>query len=269
MSVLTNKNILVVGKENTKISSLEESLITHGAAITHSLCSDISDQFLKENHVDFIIINYLVQDDVCQQALQAISGPLVERVIPVFALIEDTPDCVKDVLSLGIADYLTLHDDESLVLSKIKAVFGQSDVFAGSGSIDITSTEASVSATGIRVFVVEDDPLLRNLLSLKMDKTQFPYEFSVDGINVLPAMRQFKPDIVILDLMLPGRSGFEVLTDIRSDDMLKDTPVIVFSNRDGQEDRDKAKQLGVKGFYVKAMTDLSELIETIESIVKK
>jgi len=68
--------------------------------------------------------------------------------------------------------------------------------------------------------------------------------------------------------MLPGRSGFEVLTEIKNDKKLSDVPVVVFSNRDGQEDRQKASELGAKGFYVKAMTDLSELIETIESLTK-
>jgi DNA-binding response OmpR family regulator len=87
-------------------------------------------------------------------------------------------------------------------------------------------------------------------------------------MNVLPAMRQFNPDVIVLDLMLPGRSGFEVLAEVKADDKLQQVPVIIFSNKDTAEDKQKAQDLGARGFYVKAMTDLSELIELIESLVK-
>jgi len=68
--------------------------------------------------------------------------------------------------------------------------------------------------------------------------------------------------------MLPGKSGFDILAELKDDEVLKNIPVIVFSNRDGQEDRARAKELGAVDFYVKAMTDLSELIEKIEATVK-
>jgi DNA-binding response OmpR family regulator len=68
--------------------------------------------------------------------------------------------------------------------------------------------------------------------------------------------------------MLPGKNGFELLAEIREDGQFKDTPVIIFSNRDSQEDRRKAKELGAAAFHVKAMTDLAELVTTIENLVK-
>jgi DNA-binding response OmpR family regulator len=268
MSVLTNKKVLVVGNVNHLITTLVESLEAHGATVSKIACAQVTESLLHEQGVDLIIINGRESDSSCQDALKLVGGPLVERAIPVFALIEDTPEMVQDILSLGVADYFTEHEDPTSVLSKIKAVFGQNDLFAGSTTIDISPIEASVTTAGIRVFVVEDDPLLRNLLSLKMDKTQFPYEFSVDGNNAISAMHQFKPDVIILDLMLPGKSGLEVLAEVRADSRLREVPVIVFSNRDGQDDRKKASELGAQKFYVKAMTDLSELIETIESLVK-
>lgn len=268
MSVLNNKKLLVVGEEHEVIASLIDSLVAAGVQTKSATCEKVTEEFLKDLDFDFILINYLQQTDACKEALSVMSLPLVEKAIPVFALINDTPEVVQDTLSLGIADYFTIHDETDSVLSKIKAVFGQDDLFAGTTTIDISPAQASITTTGIRVFVVEDDPLLRNLLSLKMDKTQFPYEFSTDGNNAVAAMRQFKPDVVILDLMLPGKSGFDVLAEIKADKLLSAVPVIVFSNRDGQDDRQKATDLGAKRFYVKAMTDLSELIETIESLVK-
>jgi DNA-binding response OmpR family regulator len=66
--------------------------------------------------------------------------------------------------------------------------------------------------------------------------------------------------------MLPGKEGFELLEELKKSEQTKNVPVIVFSNRDGVNDRKIAEELGATGFYVKAMTDLSELVEKIEAL---
>jgi DNA-binding response OmpR family regulator len=268
MSVLTNKNALIIGPETSLIYSIIESLEPHGVVIARSTCKDVTPELIKSLKTDFIIINNLQHEENCTSVMDQMRGDLVERAIPVFVLVNEDSTEINEALLYGAADYITAHENVQSVLAKVKAVFGQSADFSGSTAIDITPTEATITSTGIRVFVVEDDPLLRNLLSIKLDKSLFPCEFSNDGANVIPVMHQFKPDVIILDLMLPGRSGFEVLEEVRADEKLKAVPVIVFSNRDGQDDRKKAHDLGANVFYVKAMTDLSELIEAIESLAK-
>lgn len=268
MSILTDKNALIVGSENSLIYSIIESLEPHGVLVKKSTCRETTAKLIKELKIDFIILNNIENDNICTSVVELMKDELVEHAIPVFILVKDDATQINQALSSGAADYITPHEDIHSVIAKIKAVFGNNKEFSGSTAIDISPTEPSVTATGIRVFVVEDDPLLRNLLSIKLDKSLFPNEFSHDGANVIPVMLQFKPDVIILDLMLPGRSGFDVLSEIKNEESLKNIPVIVFSNRDGQDDRKRAHDLGANVFYVKAMTDLSELIETIESLVK-
>jgi DNA-binding response OmpR family regulator len=122
---------------------------------------------------------------------------------------------------------------------------------------------------GIRVFTVEDDTLLRNLLAIKFEKSNVPFEIADDGEDIVNKLKAFRPQIVIMDLMLPGRDGFELLEDIRADKSTAEIPVIIFSNKDSSEDRRRAAELGAKGFYVKAMTDLSDLMATIEKHAKR
>ncbi len=267
MSILTNKIVVIVGEDTAQLNNLGESLEAHGAILKKIQCEKVTLEQLESLKSDVVILNYLHLTDTCDKAFHLCLEFAKQELIPVFSLIDDSADLIQEVLSRGVTDYITAEEEVRSVLGKIKAVFGECDAFSGSPAIDITPTAAHVTTSGIRVFVVEDDPLLRNLLSMKMDRSQFPCEFSRDGVEALPLMHQFKPDVIILDLMLPGKSGFEVLAEIKADDRLKNVPVIVFSNRDGQDDRQKASELGAKGFYVKATTDLSELIETIESLV--
>jgi DNA-binding response OmpR family regulator len=119
------------------------------------------------------------------------------------------------------------------------------------------------------VFTVEDDSLLRNLLASKFEKSKVPFEISSDGEDLINKLKVFRPQIVVLDLMLPGKDGFELLEEIRADADTAEIPVIIFSNKDSSDDRKRAAELGAKGFYVKALTDLSDLMVTIEKHAKR
>lgn len=268
MSILTNKRALLIGSKNVQLSTLIESLTAAGVLLSEEAYDQVAQNFFDNYNADFVLVNNTTPEQETIQFLRNFSEILVERAIPVFVLTEDTPEAIQQALSFGAADCITPQEDASAIIAKISAVFGHSLSNSTATAIDISPLVANVTKKGIRVYIVEDDPLLRNLLSLKLDKTHFPYAFSTDGSNIVPALRQFKPDIVILDLMLPGRSGFEVLADIKADSSVSAVPVIVFSNQDSPDDRAKAHELGAKGFYVKAMTDLSELIETVESVAK-
>jgi DNA-binding response OmpR family regulator len=269
MSVLTGKNILVVGEETKQMKELKEKLESQGIVIDSLSDDTVTTQKIKDLKAELIFINCLHQNDVCKKIMHSFRTQELTDIVPIFVQVEENEDRIQEVLSFGATDYITPNESTESILSKMKTVFTESSVYEDSSTIDISPIKASVSSTGIRVYVVEDDPLLRNLLSLKLDKTSFPFAFSTDGHDVMPSMKKFGPDVIVLDLMLPGRSGFEVLEDIKGDKDLRNIPVIVFSNRDSQEDIQRSKKLGADAFYVKAMTDLSELIEKIESLVKK
>lgn len=268
MSVLTGKLVLIVGEENSQINKLKDTLNDHGVLTKSVPCVDFSSEIVDELKADFIFLNYLGGKEDCKGVLNALRMTSFDKLIPSFILVEDSSYKIQEVISYGATDYVTPEENAESTLQKIRMIFTENNKFTGSSAIDITPVETSVTSEGVRVYIVEDDPLLRNLLSMRLKKSSFSFEFSKDGRQIIPIMKQFKPDVVILDLMLPGVSGFDVLAEIKADDSLKETPVIVFSNRDGQDDRQKAQTLGASAFYVKAMTDLSELVEKIETLTK-
>ena len=68
--------------------------------------------------------------------------------------------------------------------------------------------------------------------------------------------------------MLPGKDGFEVLAELKADDRVKSTPVVIFSNKSGDNEKSKAMELGASAYRVKAMTDLNELIGELRRLAK-
>ena len=114
-----------------------------------------------------------------------------------------------------------------------------------------------------KVLVVEDDPLIRNVLAQKLTPSHFTSRYVENGNDALPLAKAFMPDVVILDLMLPGIDGFGILEQLRDMDMLKHTRVLIYTNRDEDADRHRATELGVKDFFVKVHTDVNDLIGTV------
>lgn len=268
MSKLTGKKLLVIGGDNNKIFEIVDKLSGFGVESIFIKGDEVTAERIKQEKADFVILNYLQKNELSADVFDLLNGQDLSKVIPVFALIEEGVDNIGNVLVRGAADYITEKEKIDSVLQKIQTIVA-GDVFKDSSTIDISPAKVILTATGLKIFIVEDDPLLRNLLSVRMEKSSFPTEFSRDGKDVIPAMKQFKPDAIILDLMLPGISGFEILEKIKKEQDLSDIPVIVFSNKDGEEERKRSQELGANAFYVKAMTDLAELVENIEGLVSK
>lgn len=265
MSILTDKHILVVGDQTNQISMIEAALITYGATITSATCEDTNANKIEADHIDLILLNHLHNGTHCRDMLESLRQSNMLKTIPVFALVANDQGHIGDALMLGAADYIVPGEDVHQVIEKIKVMLGDNTLHeAGAAAIDLTPTNVSADGEGIRVYAVEDDTLLRNLLAIKFEKSNVPFEISADGEDLVNKVKAFHPQVVILDLMLPGKDGFELLEELRADQQTAQIPVIIFSNKDSVSDRKRADELGAKGFYVKAMTDLSDLMNTIE-----
>lgn len=115
--------------------------------------------------------------------------------------------------------------------------------------------------------VVEDDKFMREVMTTKLSQEGFTVASAEDGAAALAAMREQRPDLVLLDIMLPGMNGFDVLKYIREDKQLSAVPVIVLSNLSSQEDVDRASAFGVRAFLVKAQVTPSEIVEKVKEVL--
>lgn len=118
------------------------------------------------------------------------------------------------------------------------------------------------------ILIIEDDKFLRELIAQKLSKEGYNTSEAVDGEEGIKKIQQEKPNLVLLDLILPGIDGFEVLSKMQQDPLLAQIPVIILSNLGQKEDVEKGLKLGAVDYLIKAHFTPGEIIEKIKSALK-
>ena len=118
-----------------------------------------------------------------------------------------------------------------------------------------------------KILIVEDDAEIRMALSIRMEVNDFEVITANDGEEGLEKARKEKPDLILLDLMLPKMTGFEVCRMLKFDDNYKNIPIIVLSALDQQGEREKAIQNGADAYFIKPF-ELELLIVKIRNLLK-
>jgi len=117
-----------------------------------------------------------------------------------------------------------------------------------------------------KVLVVDDDPVSLKMLSVRLEVNNFTAITAQDGEEAVEKVKQDKPDAIVLDLMLPKMSGYEVCSMLKFDDNYKDIPIIVLSSLHEQEERDKAIKSGADAYFIKPF-DLELLLVKIKDFL--
>ena len=115
-----------------------------------------------------------------------------------------------------------------------------------------------------KIIILEDDKFLLKAYEIKFKQSDFDVILATDGISGFELAEKEKPSLIILDLMLPRMNGFEFLKKIKSDEKLKNIPIIVVSNLGQKNDCEKAIKLGAKEFLIKTNYSLEEIIKKIK-----
>ena len=118
------------------------------------------------------------------------------------------------------------------------------------------------------VLVIEDDPLAARLLEHQLSAEGYHVSVALNGLQGLRVCRAERPDLVLLDLMLPGMDGFEVLSQIRSDPRTAEIPVVVVSAKTDPADQEMAARIGANAYLAKPF-QRAELLETVRSLVRR
>ena len=120
-----------------------------------------------------------------------------------------------------------------------------------------------------KILLVEDDTFLSSLLKNRLQKEGFEIILVRDGGEALASLNNFAPDLILLDIILPKKSGFEVMEEVLKNPQLKNpkTPIIIISNLGQPEDIERGRRLGAIEYFIKAKISIDELTEKIKSFV--
>jgi len=133
-----------------------------------------------------------------------------------------------------------------------------------------SSAAASTSATRrAHVLLVEDEPTIVTMYELKLSLEGHQVSVATNGPDGLERARHTLPDVVLLDLRLPGMDGFDVLSELRSDESTSRIPVIILTNWGEEEQKRRAKRLGAVEFLVKSHSNPAFVAARVDHWLKR
>ncbi len=118
----------------------------------------------------------------------------------------------------------------------------------------------------MKILVVEDEQVLAKVFEEKFQKAHYEVKIAADGQAAIDLAKSFSPDVIVLDLVLPKKNGFDVLSELKSEDALKIIPVVVVSNLGEDEDIKRALSLGAEDYFVKAQHPINEIVSKVKSV---
>ncbi|HEC94270.1 MAG TPA: response regulator [Candidatus Kaiserbacteria bacterium] len=276
------KNILVVEDDATLRTVIEDKLTKSGYTVELAVDGkDAMDKLHAELHPDLILLDVIMPRKNGMEVLEEMHSDINLSAIPVIMLSNSGQTADKDrAKELGAKDFLMKETtDMEEILEKVQALIGggmpmsKQDGGVPSKSrftIDLNETVPAQNADakkGQRLLTVEDDQFLRKLFVQKFTTAGFTVKDAEDAKEAFSILENWKPEIILLDLILPDISGFEILATLKKDERLKNIPIIILSNLGQKQDIDRAMSLGAEGFMVKASFTLEEITEHVQKVL--
>ena len=119
------------------------------------------------------------------------------------------------------------------------------------------------------ILIIEDETALLYALEAELSYAGFQIMTATEGKDGLEKIKRFKPDLVVLDIMLPDIDGLEILKQIKEDPQMKSIPVIIVSNLEKKETVEKGLKLGAKEYIIKTQYTLEEVLKKIKETLAK
>ncbi|MES2623414.1 MAG: response regulator [Patescibacteria group bacterium] len=265
--ILIIEDDLVLGDvlvQKLQTAGYQTELVRDGAKGYTCICEMLPDLILLD--VFLPIVNGI---EVLHQKKE---NPAITN-IPVLALSNSlNPASIADIKQMGIVDFMIKSDiTTQSIIDKVRLILGDTapaathDAISHQLSVDVTADSFDI-LIGKRLLLVEDDTFLGSILSTRLRDKNVDVAYAATGEDALTELKKQKPDLVLLDVLLPGINGFEVLEVIRKDPETKDMHVIVLSNFSQVEDQKKATALGAD-FLVKALVNPDNILEKIVEVL--
>jgi len=236
---------------------------------------------------DLILLDMLMPNIDGFQVLERLKNDEKYSSIPIIIISNSgQPIEINRALSFGVVDYLIKSDfDPNEVLEKIKKYFDKNDFIETKiERKDVVAEEeeeekekeekeendvAIDNAKKIKILLVEDDDFLRDICKIKLEKEQFDVITSADGIDALKKIQEKNPQLVLLDVILPGMDGFDILKNIKNDPKTSSIPIIMLTNLGQTDEVSRGISLGAEDYIIKAHFTVGEIIDKVRTVIKR
>lgn len=115
-----------------------------------------------------------------------------------------------------------------------------------------------------KIAIIEDDPTINQMYRMKFEADGFDVQLASDGVRGVALVEAFRPDLILLDMQMPQKNGYETLRDIRAEDWGKTIPVIILTNMGEEESPKELRALGIESYIVKADLTPSQVVERVK-----
>jgi DNA-binding response OmpR family regulator len=259
---MTNKKILIIEDESTLLEAIERKLKIEGFQTITAMDGKEGMRKIETEKPDLILLDIMMPVMDGFEVLEEMKRKEYLPKIPVIIISNSgQPVEIEKALSLGVRDYL------------VKAEFSPDEVLNKVNNIIKKNSGAKEKNNGEKhskkILVVEDDQLLLDLCCKKLQKEGFDVDIAIDGNTALEKIISNKPDLILLDLVLPGIDGFEILKKVREDsnDKIKKIPIIILSNLGQESDIEKGKKLGATDYFIKASVTTEEIVRKVKDLL--
>lgn len=270
--------ILIIEDEPVHLNVMKVKLEHEGYDVLVATDGEAGYRKIKEEKPDLVLLDIILPKLDGFGILERLKKEALA--LPIIVVSNSgQPVEIDKALKLGARDYLVKAEfNPADVLEKVEKVFGKA-VLPPKSAKARTADAAKSAPQNFNIdsrkrgkntiLIIEDDKFLRDLITQKLQREGFATTEAMDGEEGLKVARENKPDLILLDLILPGIDGFEILKRIKNDKTTAQIPVIVLSNLGQKEDMNRAISLGAEDFMVKAHFTPGEIIMKIKSILKK
>lgn len=253
---------------------LKSKLEKEGFEVFSAMDGEAGLEIIKEKVPDIILLDIVMPKLDGFGVLAGLRGEEKLSKIPVIIISNSgQPVEIDKAIELGVRDFLVKAEfDPQEVVDKIRKHLKLTEKIMTSDpqiNIQNVSGKDGVNYGMFNILLVEDDNFLRDLISQKLRKEGLQILEAFDGEDALAKVKSTRPHLILLDLILPGIDGFETLKQIRADDEVGKTPVIVLSNLGQKDDVEKAKRLGATDYLIKAYNTPGEIVVRIKQILDK
>jgi len=227
---------------------------------------------IKSLHPDLILLDIILPNMNGYEILEAKQKDPTIAGIPVIIVSNSgQPVEINRALALGVKDYLVKAQfDPEEVLVKVRSQLRKNEEPGSEvASLENAMNEKGnlVSLEGKKIMWVEDDQFLNDIIARKLSITKCLFFHANEGGEALKIIDTEMPDIIMLDIILSGMDGFEILRTIKNNQKTKHIPVILLSNLGQASDIEKGKSLGATRFLVKATVTPNEIVDQIKEVL--